>query len=69
MLAHVTPNGLVVPKRLLKGVSRVEIRKVKGRIVIQPLRGKDPILGLGARPVRGGVKDASANHDKYIYKA
>jgi len=31
--------------------------------------GEDPILGLGRKPVRTGVRDGSTDHDRYLYDA
>ena len=36
MKAVVQENGVWIPKRLLKGVKEVEIRKKHGQIVVQP---------------------------------
>jgi hypothetical protein len=30
---------------------------------------EDPILGLGRKPVRTGVRDGSTDHDRYLYDA
>ncbi len=62
----VTEQGVVVPKEFLNGIKEVEIRQEHNRIVIVPIED-DPILGLGSQPISDGVKDASENHDAYIY--
>jgi hypothetical protein len=33
----------------------------------RPLRKRRPLYVLGSKPVKGGLPDASINHDKYIY--
>ncbi|OLE53902.1 MAG: hypothetical protein AUG51_10585 [Acidobacteria bacterium 13_1_20CM_3_53_8] len=61
-----TKEGVLVPKKLLKGIKVVDIRKQNGLIVIVPLTD-DPILGLGSNPIKdSGITDASENHDFYI---
>ncbi len=67
MKAKVTKRGVVIPKELLEGVDEVEIRKEDGVILVVPIVGEDPIWGLGKNPVKGGLPDASENHDRYIY--
>ena len=69
MKAIVTKDGVLIPKRLLKkGVKQVDIRQEGGRIVVFAApSAKDPIFGLGRRPVCSGVTDASVDHDKYLY--
>jgi virulence-associated protein VagC len=67
MKAKVTEHGLVIPKELLEGVDEVEIRKEDGVILVVPIAREDPIWGLGKNPVKGGLHDASENHDRYIY--
>jgi virulence-associated protein VagC len=67
MKATVTENGVVIPKKLLKGVKEVEIQKEDDKISIIPILTKDTLLKLGTRPVRCGLTDASEKHDKYLY--
>jgi hypothetical protein len=67
MVAPVTKHGLVIPPRLLRGVKRVEIRRGKRRITLLPAKGIDPINHLGSKPVRCGLSDGSARHDKHVY--
>ena len=66
MKAKVTKEGVLVPKKLLKGIEEVEIRKENGLILVVPLTD-DPILQLGSAPVEDEIEDASENHDRYIY--
>lgn len=65
--AKVTERGVLIPRKLLKGVKEVEIRPQNGLIVVVPVPEKDPIFNLGKNPVKGDVTDLSINHDKYIY--
>lgn len=62
----VTEQGVLVPKEFLKGIKEVEIRREHNQVVIVPVED-DPILGLGSQPTDDDVKDASENHDAYIY--
>ncbi len=69
MKATVKKEGLLIPKKLLKGIKKAEIRREKGRIVIEPtVIGSDPIFALGSHPGRSGLKDASVHHNKYLYE-
>ena len=68
MKAHVTNEGVLIPKKLLEGVDEVEISKEPGRIVVLPIPiQSDAIFSLGKNPVKCQAEDASENHDKYIY--
>ena len=69
MKATVLDNGVLIPKRLLRGVAQVDIRKEKaGRIVITPQTAPvDPLLGLGSNPVKSRLRNGAAKHDKYLY--
>ena len=67
MKTKVTSQGVRIPKRLLEGVDEVEIRKENNLILVLPVTATDPILDLGKQPVVGDVKDASENHDRYLY--
>jgi len=69
MVAKVTEQGLLIPKRLLRGISRVKISRTKNRITIVSSDQADPLQKLGRKPVRCGLPDASANHDKHLYGA
>lgn len=67
MKATVKKEGLLIPKRLLKGIKEAEIRWEEDRIVIEPtIVEKDPIFALGSCPGHSGLKDASVYHDKYL---
>jgi len=66
MKAKVTKQGVLIPKRMLKGVEEVEVRKEKHLILVVPV-SDDPIFGLGENPVRNELNDASTDHDKYLY--
>ncbi len=68
MKAAVKDNGVLIPKRFLKGVKEVEIRKERNLIVITPTTlVDDPVFKLGKHPVRIGVADGSLRHDDYLY--
>ncbi|MEK6324432.1 MAG: hypothetical protein AABN33_22560 [Acidobacteriota bacterium] len=67
MKAKVTQQGVVIPRRLLRGVEEVEIRKKNGVILVVPKQKADPVYKLGTKPIRCGVLDASENLDKYLY--
>jgi hypothetical protein len=67
MVAKGTEQGLWIPRRLLRGMSQVEIRRGKNRITLVPAPKVDPIRKLGRKPVTCGVADASANHDRYLH--
>jgi virulence-associated protein VagC len=65
---RVTEEGLLIPKSLLEGIDRVEIRKERNIIVVVPLPRptQDPVLELGRHPVQADVDDASVRHDHYL---
>jgi hypothetical protein len=67
MRTKVTDQGVLIPKRLLEGVSEVEIRKQNSMILVMPVTADDPILELGKQPIVGDVTDASENHDRHLY--
>lgn len=68
MKAAVRKAGVLVPRRLLKGATTVEIRREHGRVVVLPLRPRqDPIRKLGRHPVRCGLRNGAADHDAYLY--
>jgi hypothetical protein len=69
MVANVTEKGLVIPRRLLRGIKRVEIRRGRGRITLVPAPEADPIEQLGSEPVTCGMSDASTKHDRYLYES
>ena len=66
MKTKVTEQGVVVPKKFLKGIKEVEIRKDNSVILVVPVT-EDPIFELGSQPIADDIADASANHDAYIY--
>lgn len=59
MKAKVKANGLLIPKKMLKGVKKDEITVEKGKIV-------DPIFELGENPGHSGIGDLSTKHDDYL---
>lgn len=67
MKVKVTEKGALIPPKFLKGVKEVEVRRQNGLIVVVPVGAEDPIFNIGKNPVKLGLKDASENHDKYIY--
>ena len=67
MKGKVTEQGLLIPKRLLEGVEEVDIQKRGSITVVSPVGPTDPVLHLGTEPVCLEIKDASENHDRYIY--
>jgi hypothetical protein len=62
----VTEHGVRVPKKFLKGIKEVEIRKDNGVVLVVPVK-EDPILALGSRPIAEDITDASKHHDRYLY--
>jgi hypothetical protein len=68
MKANVKKDGVLIPKRLLKGAKQVEIVPEPGRIIVLPIpTADDPIFELGSNPGRSGLKDLSGRHDEYLY--
>jgi len=68
MKAVVKKEGVLIPRKLLKGAKQVEIRKEPGRIVVLPIPAPDdPVFKLGKHPVKSGVSDASERPDEYLY--
>ncbi|MBI1810842.1 MAG: hypothetical protein HYR78_02710 [Nitrospirae bacterium] len=69
MKAAVKQNGLLIPRKFLKGIKEADIKREKDKIVILPTRlEEDPIFALGSRPGHSGLKNASVNHDAYLYE-
>jgi hypothetical protein len=66
MKIKVTEQGVIVPKKFLKGVKKVEIRKDDGVILVVPV-AEDPILALGSQPIADDITDAAQHHDRYLY--
>ena len=67
MKVRVTEEGVVIPKRLLKGVTEVEIRQEGNVVVVFPKSKENSLFKLGRNPVACNAPDASENLDKYIY--
>ncbi len=69
MRIKVTEQGVTIPKSLLPNVDESpvrESRKGKGVLKDEPY----PLSALGRNPIPEDeldIKDASVNHDKYIY--
>ncbi len=63
----VTEKGLLIPKKYLDGIDRVEIVRKNNVLEIIPTKKNDPIFKLGSKPVDCGIEDGSEKHDKYIY--
>lgn len=69
MKATVKHKGLLIPRKLLKGIKEADIKWEQDKIVVLPVKlEKDPIFALGKRPGHSGLKNASINHDEYIYE-
>lgn len=67
MKAVVTAQPIVIPRKLLGGMTEVEIRNENNRIIIIPLPEPDPNLRLGSEPIDDTITDASVNHDRYLH--
>lgn len=67
MKTKVTEQGVIVPKKFLKGVKEVEIRKDDRVVLVVPVT-EDPIFALGSQPIADEVTDASEQHDAYLYR-
>ncbi len=66
MKTKVTDRGVIVPKKFLKGIKEVEIRKDNNVVLVVPIT-KDPIFALGSQPIADEISDASTHHDSYLY--
>jgi hypothetical protein len=66
MRTKVTEQGVLVPKKFLKGIKEVEIRKDDSVILVVPVT-EDPIVALGSQPIADEITDASEHHDAYIH--
>lgn len=66
MKTKVTEQGVLIPKKFLKGIEEVEIRRENDQIIVVPV-SDDPILKLGQHPLADETEDASENHDAHIY--
>jgi hypothetical protein len=62
MKTKVTEQGVLVPKKFLRGIKEVEIRKDNNVILVVPVM-EDPIFALGSQPVADEIRDASEHHD------
>ena len=67
MKARVTEEGVVIPKKFLKGVKEVEIRQEGNVVVIFPKSKEDSLSKLGRNPIPCNTPDASENLDEYLY--
>lgn len=66
--AVVSAAGVLIPRRMLRGVKEVEIRKSGRNIVVEPAGpADDPIFTLGTAPVRVGTRSGAAGHDAHLY--
>lgn len=60
--------GVPIPRRKLRGVNKVRIRKEGNAIAVEPAAWRaDPIINLGKNSVVAGVPDGAENHDIYLY--
>ena len=68
MKALVGDTGVLIPRRMLRGVKEVDIRKQGRNIVVEPsARDADPVFELGKTPVPSGVDDGAEHHDAHLY--
>ena len=68
MKALVKNQGLLIPRKFLRGVEAAEVRWEDKHIVVEPTKVKnDPIFKLGTKPGRSGDKTISIDHDQYLY--
>ena len=68
MRSKVTEHGVIIPKRLLRGVVEVDIQQQNGVIVVEPVSSRDPVYELGSAPIDSlEIRDASTHHDRYVY--
>jgi len=67
MKTRVTEQGVLVPKKFLRGITEVEIRPNHNGILLVPVT-EDPILALGSQPLADEITDASDKHDAYLYR-
>jgi hypothetical protein len=67
MRTKVTEHGVNIPKAWLEGIDEVEIQKEQNMIIVVPVQAADPIRALGMQPIILDVKDASLQHDRYLY--
>ena len=67
MKTKVTDQGVLIPRQMLGDAEEVEIRQEHDLILIMLTPSADPIYEFGAQPIVVEVKDASENHDRYLY--
>lgn len=68
MKTIVGDTGVLIPRRMLRGVKEVEIRKQGRNMVVEPsAQDSDPIFDLGKSPVHSGVNDGAEHHDAHLY--
>jgi len=67
MKARVTEEGVVIPKKFLKGIKEVEIRQEGRIVVVLPKTKEDALFKIGSNPVPCNAPDASENLDNYLY--
>jgi len=67
MRCRVTDEGVLSLRAWPTGADEVEILREEDRVVVVPVRGKDPLFDLGKDPITAGVDDASVNHDRDLY--
>jgi virulence-associated protein VagC len=67
MKARVTEQGVVIPKKFLKGVKEVEIRQEGNVVVVVPKSKEDALSKFGRHPVPCNAPDASENLDEHLY--
>lgn len=64
--SKVTKEGVLLPKKLFRGIKEVEISRKHNAIIVMPV-DNDPVFQLGSKPIVEDVDDASVNHDTYLY--
>ena len=68
MKAIVGVDGVLVPRRMLRGLKEVRIRKEGITVVVEPVvKAVDSIFDLGKNPVETGLPDGAERHDAYLY--
>ena len=68
MKAIVSGTGVLIPRRMLRGLKEVEIRQDGRNVVVQPAASDgDPLFSLGEHPVRTDVVDGAEHHDAHLY--
>lgn len=58
----------MIPRQLLGGLQEVEIRREDDRLIVEPVKERDPIFALGSDPIDEDIQDASVGHDRYLYR-